>query len=127
MVTEIEGFKKYIRRGRSYEPKVVIRKTGHIAFNSGAIQKYDLDVYEYVILFISEDRKRVAVKFTNNEKESGIIKVQARPGNFAVAARPFLRMYDIEWTETVNLDFVWDKVEKIAIFRVDGKEIKDVR
>lgn len=115
---KIDGFKKYIHRGRSYTPKVTIRRNGVLAFNSGAVHKYDLDVFKYAILYISDDRNRVAVKFTNSEKESGILQIQSRPGNFQISARTFFGLYDIDWSENYNYDFIWNDTDKTAIFRV---------
>ena len=113
----MDGFKKYISRGRAGIPKISIRKNGQIAFNAGAIQKYDLNVYDFVMLYVSDKKDRVAVQFTNNEKDSGIIKIQKRPGNFAFSARNFLQIYDILWDETVNFDFIWNESGKKLHFR----------
>ena len=113
----LEGFRKYVHRGRANTPKVTIRKAGQIGFNSGAIGKYNLDVYKYAMLFISDDKKRVAVKFTNNEKESGILAIQKRPGSFAFSAIPFMRLHDISYDKTRNFDFTWIEKDKVAIFR----------
>ena len=118
----MDGFKKYIHKGRSYTPKVTIRKNGVLAFNSGAVHKYDLDVYKYAILYISDDKNRIAVKFTNSEKDSGILQIQTRPGNFQISARTFFGLYDIDWSENRNYEFKWKPAEKTAIFRV--KETK---
>jgi hypothetical protein len=115
--SDLDGFKKYVHKGRSYTPKVVIRRNGQIAFNSGAIKKYDLDLYKYVILYISEDKKRIAIKFTNNDKESGLIPIQIRSGNFAFSARTFLGLYDIPCEKTINYDFKWDNAKLICYFK----------
>lgn len=114
---DLGDFKKYIRKGRSYVPKVCIRKNGQIAFNSAAVAKYDLDMYKYIILYISKDKKRIAIQFTNNEKQSGLISLQKRPGNFAFSAINFLGLNDIPWDKTINFDFIWIDKDKIAIFR----------
>ena len=116
---KLDGFKKYIRKGRSTKPQVAVRKNGCIAFNSGAIGKYDLDVFKYAMLYISDDRKRVAVQFTNSEKKEGILDIQARKGNFQLSARSFLKLYDFDFSETKNYDFVWNDSGKTAIFRPD--------
>jgi hypothetical protein len=120
--TEIQGFKKYISRGRAGSPKISIRKNGQIAFNAGAIQRYDLQAFDFVMLYISESKDRVAVRLTCNEKESGLIKIQKRPGNFAFSCRTFLEINDIDWSKTVNLDFIWSDRDKTAIFRVPNKK-----
>jgi len=120
----MDGFKKYISRGRAGVPKVSIRKNGQIAFNAGAVQKYDLNVYDFVMLYISDKKDRVAVQFTNNEKDSGIIKIQKRPGSFAFSARNFLQIYEICWDETVNFDFIWNESGKVAFFNHNGTNKK---
>ena len=113
----LDGFTKYVSRGRAGTPKVSIRKCGQIAFNSGAIQRYNLDVFRYVMLFISENKDRVAIRLTNNEKESGLIAIQKRPGNFAFSAISFFRINDIDWSATVNYDFTWVEMDNTAIFK----------
>ena len=114
----LDGFKKFIHKGRSTNPKAVIRKNGQMGFNSGAIGKYDLDIFKFVILYISINKKdRIAVKFTNNDKESGLIKIQKRKGSFAFSAIKFLNFNDIDYSKTTNYDFIWLEAEKTAIFK----------
>jgi len=121
--TGIDGFKKHINRGRAGVPKISIRKNGQMAFNAGAVQRHALYGFDFVMLYISESKDRVAVKLTNNEKESGLIKIQKRPGNFAFSCRNFLEVNDINWSKTVNLDFVWNDRDKTAIFRLPNEKI----
>ena len=115
----LDGFKKFLHKGGTFRiPKVVIRKNGQIGFNAGAVKKYDLDVFEFVLLYISKEKKdRIAIKFTNNEKESGLISVQKRKGNYAFSARSFLKLYDFDYSKTINYDFDWIEKEKTAIFK----------
>jgi hypothetical protein len=114
----LDGFKKFTHKGRSTNPKAVIRKNGQMGFNSGAIGKYNLDIFKFVILYISENKKdRIAIKFTNNDKESGLVKIQKRSGSFAFSAITFLNFNDIDYSETTNYDFIWLEAEKTAIFK----------
>jgi hypothetical protein len=114
---EIEGFTKYIKRGRTTVPKVTVRKNGVLAFNSAAVQRYVLDTFKYAVFYVSNNKNRVAVKFTNNEKESGIIKIQQRLGNYQISATHFFGINDIDRSENVNYDFVWSDKTHVAIFR----------
>jgi hypothetical protein len=116
---QLDGFRKYIHRGRAATPKVCIRKCGQIGFNSGAIQKYNLDDFSHVMLFIGDDKKRVAIRFTNNLKEGDLIQIQKRPGNFAFSAITFMRINDIKWDKTTNYEFKWIDRDKVAIFTPD--------
>ena len=125
---DLSDFKKYKRKGRSYIPKVCIRKNGQIAFNAAAVQKYDLDIFEGVILYVSKDKKRVDIQFSNNKKDPALISIQKRLGNFAFSAVNFLGINDIPWKKTTNFDFIWDDKDKIAIFRpLDSDKIDIVK
>jgi len=115
----LKGFKRFKKRGRSTSPWVGIRKNGQIVFNSGAVSKYDLDVFTHVIFYISDDKKRIAVKFSNNDAEEGAHPVQSRPGAFQVSCLSFLNLYDIHWDENRTFKFTWVKEEYTAIFRLD--------
>jgi len=118
MVNEnIEGFTKYIKRGRTTVPKVTVRKNGVLAFNSAAVQRYALDTFEYAVFFVSNNKNRVAVKFTNNESESGIIKIQRRIGNYQISATHFFGINDIDRSENFNYDFLWNEKTNVAIFK----------
>jgi hypothetical protein len=123
---DLSDFKKYKRKGRSYIPKVCIRKNGQIAFNAAAVQKYDLDTYSGVILYISKDKKRIAIQFSNNKKDPALISIQKRLGNFAFSAVNFLGINDIPWKKTTNFDFIWDEKDKIAIFRPFDSDKVDI-
>lgn len=115
----IEGFKKYIKRGRTTIPKVTVRKNKVLAFNSAAVSKFDLDAFKYAVFYISEDGKRIAIQFTNNENESGILGIQSRPGNFQISAGHFFAMNDIDTSENRNYDFTWDTKTRVAFFKPD--------
>jgi len=112
----LPGFKKYVTRTRVTTPCISIRKNGEIAFNAGAVAKYDLDAYDYVMLYIHTTENRIAIQFTNNEKDTGLVKLHKRKGNFAMSCRSFLKLYDIDYSETKNFGFTWGPKEKTAIF-----------
>lgn len=123
---DLEGFTKYIKRGRSTMPKVTVRKNGVLAFNSASVQKYKLDAFKYAVFYVSNNKNRVAVKFTNNDKESGVIKIQRRVGNFQISAGHFFGIHDIDSSENRNYDFIWQDKMHVAIFQpvFVKKEIK---
>ncbi len=120
---DLIGYKKFLGKGRKFLPGVIIRKNGQLCFNAGAVNKFELAFFKYAILFISDSENRAAVKFTNNEKESGLIKIQSRPGNFAISCRSFLHRYNVDYSETRTLEFTWMDRSKTAFFRI--KDEKD--
>jgi hypothetical protein len=115
---DLVGFRRFVGKGRSYTPRLIVRKNGQLCFNAGAVNKYELNLYEYVVIYVSENKKRAAVKFTNNEKESGLINIQKRPGNFAFSAIPFLQLYNIDYSKTRDIEFIWMNRSKIAFFNI---------
>ena len=117
------GFEKFTSSGKTFKPKVSIRKYGQIGFNNGAVKKFDLDKYEYVILFYDRENRRIGIKLTNNSSEDGAMKLQKRPLNVAISAKSFLEYYEIPYLKTSRYNPQWDENEKMII--IDLKEFEN--
>jgi hypothetical protein len=96
----LEGFERYTQRGRSFKPKIAIRKRGQIGFNKGAIKKFKIDDFENAILFINKERTKIAIKFTNDSEEEGAMNLVKRSSNYFVSGKAFLDYYEIEYDKT---------------------------
>ncbi len=114
----LENFERFTKKGRTYIPKMSIRKRGQIGFNTGAIQRFGLDKYNYVVLFISKDRDKMAIKFTNDENEQGAIKIMKRPGNFAFPGKAFFDLYEIPYDKTRSFDIEWIEDEQVVLVKL---------
>lgn len=119
----LEGFERFTRAGRSFKPRLSIRKRGQIGFNSAAIDKFNLRKYEYVVLFISEDRKKVAVVFSNNKSDEGAIKLIKGKNNFAFSAQAFLECYEIPYGKAKTYDVEWNQKEQAAIVDISQSSV----
>ncbi|RJQ78953.1 MAG: hypothetical protein C4519_11430 [Desulfobacteraceae bacterium] len=115
---ELEGFELFKEHGRSFNPKISIRKRGQIGFNNGAINRCNLDKYGYVKLYYNKDAKMIAFKFTNDPKEEGAIKIQKRPSNYFFSGKSFLDYYSINYSETETFDLDWDEDRKVAMIDI---------
>ena len=82
--------------------------------NSG--NKYNLDRFKYVILWISKDGLTVAIQFTNDHNEDGAIIIQKRAGNFSFSAGTFLNLNDIPSLKTKSFKFMWNPEDNVAFF-----------
>ena len=114
----LENFERFTKKGRSYVPKMSIRKRGQVGFNTGAIVRFGLEKYNYVVLFISKERDKMAIKFTNDENEEGAIKIMKRPGNFAFSGKAFFDLYEIPYDKTKTYDIEWVENEHVAIINL---------
>jgi len=100
----LEGFEKFTKRGRSFRPKLTIRVRGQMAFNNGAVHKFNLDKYNYVVLYMSSDKNKIAIQLTNDQNEEGIIKLVKKPGNYCFSGRSFLDFYGIDYSKSEHYD-----------------------
>ncbi len=114
----LEGFEKFTQQGRSFKPKISIRKRGQIGFNNGSINKFNLKEYDFVVLYMNKIDNKIAFKFTSNGKEEGAIKLVKRKNNFFVSGKSFLDFYSIAYDETVSMDAMWDDRAQIAIVQL---------
>jgi len=121
---ELAGFEKFTDHGKSFHPKISIRKRGQIGFNSGAINRCHLDSVDYAVLYYNKVRKQIAFQFTNDEKEEGALKIQKRPSNYFFSGKSFLDFYSIEYGETVAFEIDWDENNNVAVIDV-SQLVKD--
>lgn len=114
----LEDFEKFTKQGRTFKPKISIRKRGQMGFNSGAINKFGLDKFDYAVMYISKNRDRIAIKFTNNQDEEGAVKIMKRPGNFSFSGKAFFDCYDIDVESTRNYAAEWLADDQAAMIRI---------
>jgi hypothetical protein len=109
-------FEKFTQTRHRFKPKLSIwGKGGQIAFNQGAIDRYNLRNYQYAILFFDREKNRMGIKFTNNENEEGAIKFKIRTTGGVIPGKAFLDYYGIDYSETKNYDVEFDKENDLYI------------
>lgn len=116
----LEDFEKFTKQRRTFKPKISIRKRGQLGFNSGAINKFDLNRFDYAVMYISKERDRIAIRFTNDQDEEGAVKIMKRPGNFAFSGKAFFNCYDIDVETTRSFDAEWIEGENATMIRIKG-------
>jgi hypothetical protein len=103
----LAGFERFTRKGRSFRPKVSIRARGQMGFNNGAVLRFELEKYEYVILYYSKEKNQIAIEPTNNANEDGANKLVKKVGNYFFSGKAFLDYYDIKYGgKTKNCDAI---------------------
>jgi len=120
----LEGFEKFTHTGRSFKPKISIRKRGQIGFNNGAIKRFRLDRYEFVVLFYSKENNKVAFNFTNSAEDEGAIKLVKKKNNYFISGKSFLDYYNIPYGVSYAFDAEWIPEQLIAIINLDDYQDK---
>jgi hypothetical protein len=112
---DLPGFERFTRKGRSFKPKVSIRARGQMGFNNGAVLRFGLENYEYIILYYSKDNNQIAIEPTNDANEDGAIKLVKKTGNYFFSGKAFLDFYDIKYGKTRNCDAIGMENKLIVI------------
>lgn len=112
-------FEQYTKASlRVGEPKIAIWSRGQIGFNNGAVFKYKLNNFNYAILFFDKDTKTVGVRFINNKKEPGAMKlVKRKSGGFSFSAQGFLKFYGIDYSTTKRYDLTYNVKDNLYTFQ----------
>ncbi len=111
-------FEKFTQAGQSFKPKMSIwGNGGQIGFNQGAMKKFKLDIYKYAILFFDRENKRIGIKFTNDEKEEGINKFNAKRG--VIPGKAFMDYYGVDYSKTKPYDVVFDEENELYIVNLE--------
>ena len=109
------AFEKFTKSGRSYKPKVSITGSGLIGFNNGSVKRFDLNKYEYAVLYYDREGQRIGVALTNEENDEGVCKLRNRASGADISARSFFDFYEIDYSETCKYDAVWDESENMIV------------
>jgi hypothetical protein len=73
-----------------------------IGLNDGARRRFQLDDYQYCILYFDPESKRVGIELTNDKDVEGAQKIRFRKTGSDVAGRSFLSFFGIEGLETAT-------------------------
>jgi len=89
------AFEKYEgQRPRGTKDIVSIRKNGQIAFNSKAVQSYDVKSYKYAFLYYDKTKDRIGISLSNT-KDRGARKITMLGGTALVSGSAFLKHFEI--------------------------------
>ena len=105
------SFEKFTQVGRGYKPKMSITRSGLIGFNQGAVKHFELDKYDWAILYYDKDGGRIGIELTNDANEEGVCKLRKRASGADVSARSFFDYYGINYDKTNRYDAEWDDNE----------------
>jgi len=110
------AFERFTARGKSFIPKVSIWKRGQIGLSQGAVERFKLNEYKYVVLHYDKDNQLIGLKFTNDEKEEGIAKLNVKANGAIFSAKAFLDFYDIDYQDTKQYNIKYDEENGFYVF-----------
>jgi len=113
-------FVRFTESGRSYKPKVSIRVNGTIGFNAGAIRKWKLDGFAFIVLFYDKESRTIGIKPVKTADEEGSHKLNFGKGKKSawVSCRKFFDFFDIAVQDTKRFDGQFDEKEKMMIVQL---------
>lgn len=93
------AFERFTGRGKSYVPKASIWKRGQIGLTQGAVERFKLKEFRYLVMFYDKERNIIGLKFTNDEQEEGAARMRVRDNGAVLTAKSFLECYEINYKE----------------------------
>ncbi len=94
------GFERFTKLGRSSLPKISIWSRGQIGFSVGAVNRFKLAQFNYVVFLFDAEMNRIGFLFATDKNEAGAIKLNKRTTGVMVGAKAFLDFYNIDYSET---------------------------
>ena len=114
------AFVKFTKvRSRIDTPKASIWTRGQIGFNQGAVKEYNLDAFQYAVLYYDENSQRIGIKLINDPKADGAIKLVSRENaGISFSATAFFKNYKIDFSETRQYTLTYDDENNMYIFNL---------
>jgi len=116
------AFERFTKTGRSFVPKVSIWSRGQIGFSVGAVNRFKLEEYDYVVFMFDQDEKKIGFLFTTDENEEGAVKLNKRDTGVIVGAKSFLDYYDIDYSGTAQYTMRHDRENNLYVISLDENE-----
>lgn len=113
-------FEKFKHTGGKFFPKISIRPSGQIGFSRGALKRFGIDKYEFVVLFYDRELKKIGVELTNDDKAEGAAKLIVKSDNGTVSAKSFFRYFGIDFSKKRSFDLI-NEDGKLAAYIYDNK------
>ncbi len=90
------SFEKFVPKSApSSPPKALIRPTGLISFDAASVDAFGLDKATHAVLFFDRGKKAIGVRFTDDPKEEGAVKVSRRRRTVGVKVPQFFEEYGL--------------------------------
>lgn len=116
------NFEKFEDTDLSFSAYATVRqRTGQLGFNSGAVNRFEILSFRYVVLYFDADRRAVGIELTN-DKGPGTIELKKRPANTFVPAKNFLDKYGIDYEESHRHRVHEDPESKLLYFLLDAED-----
>jgi hypothetical protein len=92
---DVMAFEKYEgQRPRGTKNIVSIRKNGQIAFNSKAVQSFNVRNHKFAYLYYDKESERIGIEFSNT-KGRGARKITMLGGTALISGSAFLKHFNI--------------------------------
>ncbi|MHC4563726.1 MAG: hypothetical protein ACYS8X_13275 [Planctomycetota bacterium] len=96
--------------GKGFAPKASVRKEGQIGLNQGAIKRFKLNMWKFVVLGFDRDENKIVIQLTNSDDEDGRRPLRVRETSASISAKAFFDYFDIPHARTEKYDVVRDDV-----------------
>lgn len=117
------GFEFFKGGGRGFRPRASIRKQGQIGLNQGAVRRFSLKEWQFVVLGYDRDTKRIGLKRAIDESTPGAQKLVIKSDSVSIAARSFLEYFDIPYQhKTRQFDVEMDESEQMLVINLLDNE-----
>lgn len=122
------AFEKFTHGGaRGFQPKISLRNKGQLGINPGAVERYKLENFDYVVLYYDKEARVIAIKPTGDHTEEGVMKLRKnkRTGEATIAAKTLCDYYAIDcYSGTIRMNPKWDDEMQAIIVELPKQEQK---
>ena len=117
------AFVKFTETGKSFAPKASLNDRGYLSFNNGARKRFNIDKYEYAVLYNDAENRKIGVEFTNEASAEGAVKLRVRQTGATIGAKSFIDFFDIKISKTTIYDVSQgDSPQWVIIDLATGRE-----
>lgn len=111
------SFIKFTKVKVKFRPKISIRSNGQVGFSQGALNRFGMEPFDYVILYYDKELRKIGVQLSNNKDEEGATPLIKKSGNATISARSFFEFFEIQYQQTKSYELT--KEGDLLVAKID--------
>lgn len=119
------SFEKFTQtQARTFKARLSVRANGTIALNEGAVAKFKLSEYKFVVLYYDVEKSLIGLRPTNDEEEDGVHRLNRGKKGAWVSASKFVDYYGLSDKKTRRSDARWDDEAQMVVAEASRSQRK---
>lgn len=118
------NFQKFTETETSFSARITIRQTGHFGFNVGAINRFGIAGFDFVVLYFDPEQRVIGMELQKSPTENSI-EIKKSESNTFIRAKNFCDRFGIDYSGSHRFELRKDDESGFLYFELRKELTKE--